>query len=311
MRVTASSFPTLLANQLTQLSSKQARFQTQASTGQRFQTSSEDPSAMRKVLDMQGEIKLLSQYEKNINNLQDTVASSYVAISGLKKACDRAGEIATRVDGLKTPEELITYATEVDQLIERALQVGNTSHQSSYIFGGTKNSDAPFVATRDADGKIISVAYQGSTSVASSEIGEGITISATIPGSNISGSGSRGLLADSRTGGDFFAHLISLRDNLEKGNATTINTVDLPNLLKDEDNILYHYGGIGATQTRLDTASSIVNQRKSSLEGLVSKESDADLAVTLVGLNEVQNAYQAALQTGGTILRLSLLDYIR
>lgn len=301
----------VLTSQLTELATKQARFQTQAGTGQRFQVSSEDPRAMRKVLDMQGEIKLLGQYEKNIANLRDTVTASFVAVEGLKKVSDRAGEIATRVDGLKTSEELITFATEVDQLIERTVQIANTRHQSSYIFGGTKNSSPPFIATRDADGKIASVAYQGSSSVSESEIAEGVTLAATIAGANTSGSGPRGLLTDSRSGADFFNHLIALRDNLKAGNGTAVNKVDLPNLLLDEENIIFQFGDVGAIETRLDTASSIANRRKASLEGLVSREADADLALTLVGLSEVQNAYQAALQTGGTILRLSLLDYIR
>ena len=265
---------------------------------------------MRKVLDMQSEIKLLAQYEKNIANLKDTVTASFVAVSGLKKVSDRAGEIATRVDSLKTPEELLTFATEIDQLVERTLQISNTRHQASYLFGGTKDSAAPFAATRDADGKIVSVAYQGASTVSSSEIAEGITIAATIPGENATGAGPRGLLADTRSDSDFFAHLIALRDNLKANNGVAVNQVDLPNLLKDEENILFHFGDVGAVETRLDTGSAIANRRKASLEGLVSKEADADLALTLVALSEVQNAYRAALQTGGTILGQSLLDYL-
>jgi flagellin-like hook-associated protein FlgL len=120
----------------------------------------------------------------------------------------------------------------------------------------------------------------------------------------------RGLLQDSLSGGDLFAHLISLRDNLQSNNTAAIRQDDLPNLLKDEENIIYHFGTVGAEQTRLDTAASIANTRKISLDGLVSSESDADLARTLVSLSEVQNAYLAALKTGGTILNQSLLDYI-
>jgi flagellin-like hook-associated protein FlgL len=38
---------------------------------------------------------------------------------------------------------------------------------------------------------------------------------------------------------------------------------------------------------------------------------DVDLADALVRLNEIQNAYTAALQSGATLLQTSLLDYIR
>ena len=44
---------------------------------------------------------------------------------------------------------------------------------------------------------------------------------------------------------------------------------------------------------------------------LVLTKADADLANTLVRLNQTQTAYQAALQSGGKILSTSLLDYLR
>lgn len=54
-----------------------------------------------------------------------------------------------------------------------------------------------------------------------------------------------------------------------------------------------------------------MSDRLQSLEGQISGETDADLAKALVRLNETQVSYQAALQTGGKILTMSLMDYIR
>ena len=45
-------------------------------------------------------------------------------------------------------------------------------------------------------------------------------------------------------------------------------------------------------------------------EEFISREVDADLAQTLVKLNEVQAAYLAALKSGATIMNQSLLDYV-
>jgi len=310
MRVTASTFPNVIRAQLERLATQQARLHIQAGTGQRFQMASEDPRAMRKVLDLQNEIKAITQYEKNIGALKDALTASFAAIDDLKKVSDRAGEIATRADNLRTPQELQALSIEVDQLIERALQLSNTRHQGNYLFGGTKNTSLPFDPTRNAQNQITSVAYNGSKTVSSSEIAENMNISVTVPGANTSGSGERGLLQDTSVGADLFAHLISLRDNLLSNKTAAIRTGDLPNLLKDEENILYHFGSVGTEQIRLDMTSSIANTRKISLDSLVSKESDADLAKTLVSLSEIQNAYVAALKTGGTILSQSLLDYI-
>ena len=311
MRVTATTFPSVLSQQLTRLSTQQARLQTQAGTGQRFRQASEDPRAMRKVLDLQTEIKSLGQYQNNVGTLKDSLDASYAAVSGLKKVSDRATEIATSAGGLRTPAEMQTYATEVDQLLERALQLANSRHQSSFLFGGTKNTVPPYEVTRGANGRITGVAYVGTGNAVENDIAEGISISINVPGSNSGVTGPRGLFKDGTSGADFFQHLIDLRTSLDAADAGAVRDTNFPNLLKDENNILFHIGNIGAVQSRLDIAGELANRRSASLEGLVSKESDADLAETLVSLSEIQNAYTAALKSGGTILSQSLLDFIR
>ena len=44
---------------------------------------------------------------------------------------------------------------------------------------------------------------------------------------------------------------------------------------------------------------------------MISRAADADLVQTLVQLNQAQNSYQAALQSGSKIMQLSLLNYIQ
>ncbi len=174
-----------------------------------------------------------------------------------------------------------------------------------------KTDAAPFVATKDAQGKTISVSYQGNTDLAESEVAEAITLSAQTLGANTTGSGSRGLYVDAQSGADIFSHLISLRDNLRSGNSAQIQAVDRVDIQKDEENFLFHYGTNGVMQSRLETSMSVAKQRIESLDQLVSKEADVDLAGVIVKLTQTQNAYKAALQSGGTILNQSLLDYIR
>ena len=311
MRVTSNTFPNLLAGQLEQLSQRQNRLQNQAATGQRIQLPEDDPTAMRRILDLQTEAVGISQYRENIQRLQEYSQVSYGSIRALKGLVDKAGEIATNVDDFESPDARTTYANEVEQLIEQALQNVNAQHRGDYLFSGTRNDVPPYVAERDADGQIVSVTYQGNNELASAEIAENVTVSTMTLGENASGSGPRGLITDPRAGADFFNHLISLRDNLLAGNTTAINTTNLQELGQDEDNFLVHFGNVGAVQARLEAAESISRTRSQSVEVLVSKEADADLAQTLVRLSETQNAYQAALQSGGTILNQSLLDYIR
>ncbi len=312
MRVTSNMFPTTLVNQLAQLSSRQERLQSQAATGQRVRLPEDDPTAMRRVLDLQAENQAFGQYRANIARLQEMAKASFGGIKSIKTVVDRASEIATLADGTKSQAELRTYATEVTQLIQQAAQSANAKYQGGCVFGGTKTDRPAFVvATDTVTGRVTSVAYQGNASTPDAEVAEDDTVSVQVPGVNNTGSGVRGLITDSRSGADFFNHLISLQDHLLAGDINGIKDTDIANLGNDEENILYQLSNNGAMQSRLETADAVASDRVNSLGMLISREADADLAQTLVRLNETQNAYQVALQSGATILNQSLMDYLR
>jgi len=311
MRVTANTFPNNLLDELTSLSQRQNKLQTQAASGQLVRLPEDDPAAMRRILDLQAQGKSVAQYQRNIARDQELATASFNSIKGLKQVSDRVREIAVSTDGLESPEDLKLYAKEVTELIKQAVQTANSRNGADYLFAGTLSDQPPFVLTTDADGNVTSVAYQGNTALAENEIASGLTLSAQAVGANTSGGGPRGLITDSRVGADFFNHLISLQNNLLSGNVTAIANTDQPNLDKDEDNLLFHLGSNGALQSRLEATNALAAQHADTLEALVSKEADADLAQTLVRLSQTQTAYQAALQSAGKILGSSLLDYLR
>ncbi len=311
MRVTSNTFPSSLLNQLTTLTARQSQLQTQAATGQTIQSPEDDPTAMRRVLDLQAENNSVAQYQRNISRHQELASVTFDSVKALKKISDRASEIVISADGLKSKQELTVYATEVSELIKQAVQIANTKNRGDFIFGGTQTDKSPFTAALDSSGQVTKVDYQGNTTVPETEIAEGVTVSAQVPGANTSGSGTTGLITDSRTGADLFNHLISLQQHLAAGDSKTIAETDRAQLGKDEENLLFHLSSNGAIQARLEASSAKLSQRSLALNGLVSKEADADLAQTIVKLQQTQTAYQAALQSGSMLLNRSLLDYLR
>ncbi|HEU5125395.1 MAG TPA: flagellar hook-associated protein FlgL [Verrucomicrobiae bacterium] len=310
MRVTGNTFSTNFLNQVNRLTVRQQQLQNQAATGQRITAPEDDPAAMQRVLGLKTEQQNLTQYSNTIAALQDRAMSSFNAIKGVKTVSDRAGEIATLADGTRSPEELKTYASEVTELIKQAVQVMNSQHGDQYLFGGTASSQPPFTLTTDADGNVTGVTYQGNTSVVENEIGSGSAISIDAPGENTSGTGARGIITDSRSGADFFNHLISLRDHLLAGDTAAIASTDRPALSDDEENLIYHISNNGVMQSRLEAANTAGKTRKDSLEQVISREADADLTETLVSLSQTQTAYQAALQSGASLMKLSLMNYL-
>jgi flagellar hook-associated protein 3 FlgL len=304
-------FPDTLSSQLGLLEAKQLQLQTQTATGQRVRNPEDDPAAVRRVLDMQAENRTLVQYQSNIAKLQSQASASYDSISALQKISSRIGEIATLADGTKSQQDLNAYATEVGQLIQQAAEIANSKFNGGYLFGGTLSDQPPFEVATDGNGQVTGVTYQGNTSVSSSEIATGATVSAQTLGANTTGSGPTGLITDSRTGADFFSHMIALQNDLLAGNTTDITSTLNAQLTKDDDNFTNQIATNASLQARLDAETSIASNRAAMLAKQISGAADADLSQTLVQLSETQTAYQAALQSGAKVLNLSLLDYLR
>ena len=312
MRIAGTSYTNSLVGQLNFLTAQQFQLQNQISTGQRIQKPEDDPLAMAVALKLQADGGKVNQYTQNITTLQDVATSSFNVLQQLKTLSDRAGEIATLADGTKTPQELQTYANEVNHLIQQAVSLANTKDGNHYLFSGTKSDTVPFVAAADANGNVTSVSYQGNTAVAQKEIGENTTVAVEVPGENTTGSGPRGLLADSRSGADFFNHLIALQKDLANGDTTTINKVDQPALTKDEDNLIYHISNNGFLQTTLDAAAQGLAAKQQSLQQSLTKVAGVDLTKTITDLSQAQNTYQAALAGSSVLLQMqqSVLKYL-
>ena len=155
MRVTANTFPNSLLHQVTSLSQRQNKLQTQAVTGQRVQLPEDDPVSMRRILDMQAESKSVGQYQRNISRHQELATASFNSMKALKNISDRVRELSISADGLKSQDELNLYAKEVTELIKQAVQTANTENRGDYLFSGTLSdrSNLPPLALRARDGR--------------------------------------------------------------------------------------------------------------------------------------------------------------
>ena len=306
MRVTAASFGNDFRTQIAKLAERQMRVQRQIATGQRIDSPSDDPQAMRRVLDLRAELRVLNQYQDNIGKVRENSTVAYSSLNAMKKLNDRAGEIATMADASKPTEALQAYGKEINQLLEEAVRLANTKHRDVYIFSGTNSTTATYGTTRDANDDITAVTWGGNSNTTKVDIAADSTV-----GSHHPAEGAQGILKNSTNGADFIAHLITLRDNLNSGNTTNIKSNGIANVKSDETNFINHFSNLGAIQSRLDTSEAITRHQASSIDPLISNEADVDMADAFVRLNEIQNAYTAALQSGGTLLQTSLLDYIR
>jgi flagellar hook-associated protein 3 FlgL len=298
MRVSTNSVSDQVMHQIETLGSRQAKLQNQVSTGQKIFEAEDNPAAIGRVLNLESEQRQIGQFSRNVTRSLSISEASFAGLQAVKKVSDRATELGVLGAAVNGAAASAAYASEVDQLIEQSLQAANARLGNDYLFAGTAVEAPPFVATRDAAGKITGVAYAGNAGRPAIPISENSSLT---PG--VSGTTNLGIR-------DFINNLVSLRDALGANAPATVATVQA-NLVVDEDNLVLSIAELGGVQTRIEAAKAQQTARATSLESLVSAETDADLPSTLVKLNRATTAYQAALQSGAKIMQLSLLDYLR
>lgn len=297
MRIASNTVSDTLIRQIQNLGTTQAKLQNEVSTGQRIFQAEDDPAAVGRVLNFQSEQRQVAQYSRNASRALDIAQSTSSDLQSIKKISDRATQIGTLGSSVLSSDAASSYATELDQLIEQAVQSGNSKLGNDYLFGGTAVDTPPYAVTRDANGQITSVAYAGNSSQASVQLGDNTAVSPGTDGTTNSGIGS------------FINQLISLRDALKNNDSTAVSTAQT-HLLSSEDTLVSSIAENGAVQTRIQAAQSQQTDLTSNLEKMISTDADADLPTTVVKLTQTQTAYQAALQSAASIMKTSLMDYL-
>ena len=311
MRVSTQMYPQSLLNQLNKLTGQQQTLQNQVSTGLRVQEASDDPAAARKMIQWQTDMSGLNQFRKNIAAQQDLAKMNHGLVQSLNNISSRVHELAIKSDDTQNPETLTFYAEEVNSLIERASELVNTRFHGKYLLAGTAEDAPAFTFERDEDGRIIGAIYEGNGNIRSVESSPGNQVSAQWIGANDGTSEEPGLIQDTDLDFDVFRDLIAFRDHLLSGDTNLIREEDIDRLQQVEDHFLHFMHRSGAAQTRLEASLGSLNDQELALTGMISREGEVDLAETIVRLNEVQYAYQAALQSGAKIMNSSLMNYLR
>jgi flagellar hook-associated protein 3 FlgL len=298
MRVPTDSFTNTLIQQIQTLNTQQSTLEQQLASGQMITNPSDNPTAMGNVMNMSAQMEQLQQLSSNNATATSITQQSYTALSSMKDISVSASELATEgSSGTTSPSSNAAYATQVNQLIEQALQTANTQYNGAYLFGGTQTSTPPFTGSRDANGNVSGVGYNGTASGAVIPTGQGSQVSPYTSGTTNQGMA------------DLINNLVTLRDALTNNDTTTAASVQT-NLQTNEDNLLDAVSGVGAVQSGLEADETQNQATFTSLQTLVSKATSTDVATATVQLSQAQTSYQAALESSAKIMQTSLLNYL-
>jgi flagellar hook-associated protein 3 len=116
--------------------------------------------------------------------------------------------------------------------------------------------------------------------------------------------------AQNQSYGEMLNNMIALRDAFSEGDLEEVST-RAETLEGARDNVIDGIVELAAKVNGIKTLEKVNVSRFNQLENTISTAVDADLAETIIELNRIQTAYQAALSSGSRILNTSILDYLR
>ena len=280
---------------------KMQEIQEKLSSGKQINRPSDDPSGARKVLGLRTEDLQVQQFLDNtetakeqINYTSNTLESIQEIFTKIKGLTIQAGN-----DTLGQSDRKI-IANELDELLESVLQNANTDNNGRYIFSGTKTLTSAFTATRDSNGNISSVSYNGNNEEIKYQIGPDTFIQVNLPGGK--------LFQDNKA----FSTLVSLRDSLKASTFDSTAFSNLRNTLDTATNALStEITRFGAKANRLEMTTNSLENSQTALKELISHTEDADVASLIMDLKHQENVLLSSLKTGAMVIQPTLLDFLR
>jgi flagellar hook-associated protein 3 FlgL len=141
-----------------QQQAKTSETQLQISTGRRVLTPSDDPASSARLLDLNGALETVQQYQSNIERAKSRLETEEGVLDGMTNLLQRAGELAIQGNNdTLSANDTQAVAAEVEQILEQFYAMANTKDSSGeYIFAGYQSGTKPF--TNPAIG---TYSYQG------------------------------------------------------------------------------------------------------------------------------------------------------
>jgi len=270
------------------------KLQEQISTGKVVNTPSDDPVLDERLMMLQNQVDQNNVYTQNAQYASSFLTQQSTALGSAVNLMTNIKTMVLSAANDSGSQDLQSYGTQLDQDINQLLDLANSKFGNKYIFGGTQTTSQPFFM--NADRTAVTTNPDGVDGALNLDVGFQISDQYNITGQ------------EAFNGGQMFSDLIAIRNELNSGTAPTqadIQTVD-----NDLDSLINTNAKAGAMTNRFSLMQTQLSSQTQSLQATQSNLGDTDVAAATIKLEEQQTALQAALQTGASVVQLSLANYL-
>jgi flagellar hook-associated protein 3 FlgL len=274
--------------------------QEKIASGKEFQRPSDNPSGMAAAFNLHSSLEANRAYLETSQVTEEWMAATDLALKGMVEVAKRAIQLTTQgVSDSYGQTERAALASELNELLAQAVEIGNSTHQGSFLFNGYQTNSRPFAAI-DSDGDgVYDLQYNcnATTEVILRSIGPGQTIPQNIDG--------RPYFEP------FFTALKTAHDALLGGNSTQIQA-SLGGLQTAAGTVSEASTVNGARQRQVRQIKERLEKTQIELKSLLSQKEDINLAEAIANLRNQETAYQSVLEVGQrAISALNLFDMLR
>jgi flagellar hook-associated protein 3 FlgL len=122
--------------------------QHELATGKRINLPSDDPTGTAMAMRYSTELAANTEAQRVGTSAKGRLDAADASLNSLDNVLQRARELAVQAaGGTLSASDQASIASEVNQLANEAIQLGNTNYSGTYIFGGTLTTTPPFAAT--------------------------------------------------------------------------------------------------------------------------------------------------------------------
>lgn len=297
MRISDSMLQSNFLRNLSHSKERMEKLQTEIASNNKINNPSDSPSGVAKIMRFRANITQTKDFVGNIDNSLSFIQES---TRGLEYILDETTKILVGLTEIQNPSNdgnLNLYANQIDSSLNIILESANIQFNGQFVFGGTDDSKPPYGFTANASAVELKVNdVSGDRKV---KVSKNITQTINVSGSNLFGD---------IDGTDIFNKLIEIRDNLQNGIKPTDADVDV--IKNFSNSVRDHLSVTGNIINKLESSKEILGNQILTLEGLISEESEVDLAAATIELQNYDYSLQLSYKMSSMFLTKSLLDYI-
>ncbi len=275
------------------------KLQEKVASGKEFQNPSDNPSGVAAVFSLRSTLTTSTAYLDSIANTDSWMTTTDFSLNQAVQLATRAINLA-RQGGTDTvgDEQRSSLATEIDIILQQAVNVANSTHEGKYIFSGFKTQTPPFsLVDNNSDGQFDDVIYNGGVNeTITRTLSPGVSIPLNIDGKD--------------TFEALLKAMIAARDALRTNDPAQIQSAIAPleNALQKVNESMTTNG---ARQRQVRLAKDRLEKAQIELKSLLSAKEDTNMTEAISYLQHQQTVYQTVLEVGQrAISAMSLFDLL-